>query len=205
MRIRRPMKAGRRVGLVYRGRPHGLEARQPGAPRRRRPGGPAARRRRGGVRAGPRRLVRGDDQGGADVRVDRRVGRRGRAGGLALSGPRDRLVRGPLVAADLGLPHPGQRREAPRGAGGRSVPFSSLAPQRAGPTVDAAWFQGPDEPYPGHWRTFRQRGPTRPCCARRCARSWGVSSRRYLRSSRPSSRSATSRAAARRRPASSWG
>ncbi len=37
---------------------------------------------------------------------------------------------------------------------GRSVPFSSLAPDADGPTVDPGWFQGPDEPYPRHWRTF---------------------------------------------------
>lgn len=32
----------------------------------------------------------------------------------------------------------------------RSVPWSSVA----GPTVDPARFQGPDEPFPGHWREF---------------------------------------------------
>lgn len=32
----------------------------------------------------------------------------------------------------------------------RSVPWSSVA--EAGPTVDPARFQGPDEPFPGHWR-----------------------------------------------------
>lgn len=34
----------------------------------------------------------------------------------------------------------------------RTVPWSSLAPGTAGPTVDPARFQGPDEPFPGHWR-----------------------------------------------------
>jgi RNA polymerase sigma-70 factor (ECF subfamily) len=34
---------------------------------------------------------------------------------------------------------------------GRSVPWSSLAPE-GGPTVDPGRFQGPDEPFPGHWR-----------------------------------------------------
>jgi RNA polymerase sigma-70 factor (ECF subfamily) len=34
---------------------------------------------------------------------------------------------------------------------GRSVPWSSLGPED-GPTVDPARFQGPDEPFPGHWR-----------------------------------------------------
>jgi RNA polymerase sigma-70 factor (ECF subfamily) len=35
---------------------------------------------------------------------------------------------------------------------GRSVPFSSLADEDD--PVDPAWFQGPDERYPGGWRTF---------------------------------------------------
>ena len=35
----------------------------------------------------------------------------------------------------------------------RTVPWSSLAPD-TGPTVDPARFQGPGEPYPGHWREF---------------------------------------------------
>ena len=37
----------------------------------------------------------------------------------------------------------------------RSVPWSSWWTDQAeseGPTVDAARFQGPDDPYPGHWR-----------------------------------------------------
>jgi RNA polymerase sigma-70 factor (ECF subfamily) len=33
----------------------------------------------------------------------------------------------------------------------RNVPMSSLDP---GPTVDPDRFQGPDEPYPGHWRAL---------------------------------------------------
>jgi RNA polymerase sigma-70 factor, ECF subfamily len=42
----------------------------------------------------------------------------------------------------------------------RSVPLSSLAPtagdraDERGPTVDPDRFQGPDEPYPGHWRAY---------------------------------------------------
>jgi RNA polymerase sigma-70 factor, ECF subfamily len=38
----------------------------------------------------------------------------------------------------------------------RFVPMSSLGPGRAeaGPTVDPDRFQGPDEPYPGHWRAL---------------------------------------------------
>ena len=41
---------------------------------------------------------------------------------------------------------------------GRSLPFSSLSPDAGAdadaPTVDPESFQGPDEPFPGHWRTF---------------------------------------------------
>jgi RNA polymerase sigma-70 factor, ECF subfamily len=38
----------------------------------------------------------------------------------------------------------------------RFVPMSSLGPgpAGAGPTVDPDRFQGPDEPYPGHWRAL---------------------------------------------------
>jgi RNA polymerase sigma-70 factor (ECF subfamily) len=38
----------------------------------------------------------------------------------------------------------------------RFVPMSSLGPGSAdaGPTVDPDRFQGPDEPYPGHWRVL---------------------------------------------------
>jgi RNA polymerase sigma-70 factor (ECF subfamily) len=36
----------------------------------------------------------------------------------------------------------------------RFVPMSSLGPVDAGPTVDPDRFQGPDEPYPGHWRAL---------------------------------------------------
>jgi RNA polymerase sigma-70 factor, ECF subfamily len=37
----------------------------------------------------------------------------------------------------------------------RSIPVSSLAPtdEDHRPSVDPARFQGPDDPYPGHWRT----------------------------------------------------
>lgn len=38
------------------------------------------------------------------------------------------------------------------GAESRTVPYSSLGPEDAGPTVDPSRFQGPDEPFPGHWR-----------------------------------------------------
>lgn len=38
---------------------------------------------------------------------------------------------------------------------GRSVPWSSLpGADDHGPTVDPERFQGPGEPYPGHWRQF---------------------------------------------------
>jgi RNA polymerase sigma-70 factor (ECF subfamily) len=36
----------------------------------------------------------------------------------------------------------------------RSVPLSSLCDDDEGPTVDPSRFQGPGEPYPGHWREF---------------------------------------------------
>jgi RNA polymerase sigma-70 factor (ECF subfamily) len=41
----------------------------------------------------------------------------------------------------------------------RTVPWSSWAPDEvelATPTVDPSRFQGPAEPYPGHWREFPQ-------------------------------------------------
>jgi RNA polymerase sigma-70 factor (ECF subfamily) len=36
----------------------------------------------------------------------------------------------------------------------RFVPMSSIGPADTGPTVDPDRFQGPDEPYPGHWRAL---------------------------------------------------
>jgi RNA polymerase sigma-70 factor, ECF subfamily len=36
----------------------------------------------------------------------------------------------------------------------RTVPYSSLAAEDDGPTVDPSRFQGPNEPYPGHWREW---------------------------------------------------
>ena len=36
----------------------------------------------------------------------------------------------------------------------RTVPWSSLTADDEGSTVDPARFQGPDEPYPGHWREW---------------------------------------------------
>lgn len=42
----------------------------------------------------------------------------------------------------------------------RTVPWSSLGPEDRGPTVDPERFQGPDEPYPGHWREFPQPWPS---------------------------------------------
>lgn len=41
----------------------------------------------------------------------------------------------------------------------RTVPVSSLSPDD-GPTVDPARFRGPDDPYPGHWRSFPDPWPT---------------------------------------------
>src|SRR5215207_5032626 len=34
----------------------------------------------------------------------------------------------------------------------RTVPYSSLAADKDGPTVDPSRFQGPHDPYPGHWQ-----------------------------------------------------
>jgi RNA polymerase sigma-70 factor (ECF subfamily) len=36
----------------------------------------------------------------------------------------------------------------------RTIPYSSLAAEDDGPTVDPSRFQGPNEPYPGHWREW---------------------------------------------------
>jgi RNA polymerase sigma-70 factor (ECF subfamily) len=45
---------------------------------------------------------------------------------------------------------------------GRTLPWSSVAvgPGENGPTVDPNRFQGPDEPYPGHWREFPPTWPS---------------------------------------------
>jgi RNA polymerase sigma-70 factor, ECF subfamily len=37
---------------------------------------------------------------------------------------------------------------------GRAIPWSSLASEDEGPTVDPSRFQRAGEPYPGHWREF---------------------------------------------------
>jgi RNA polymerase sigma-70 factor (ECF subfamily) len=44
----------------------------------------------------------------------------------------------------------------------RTIPLSSLTPTRDdhGPTVDPARFRGPDDPYPGHWRSHPAAWPT---------------------------------------------
>jgi RNA polymerase sigma-70 factor (ECF subfamily) len=42
----------------------------------------------------------------------------------------------------------------------RTVVWSSLGPEDAGPTVDPSRFQGPDDPYPGHWRRFPEPWPS---------------------------------------------
>jgi RNA polymerase sigma-70 factor, ECF subfamily len=44
------------------------------------------------------------------------------------------------------------RRRAERE--GRSMPWSSMSSDDEGPTVEPERFQGPGEPYPGHWRLF---------------------------------------------------
>lgn len=51
------------------------------------------------------------------------------------------------------------RRRATREA--RAVPMSALAAPDpdGGPTVDPDRFQGPDEPYPGHWRALPSTWP----------------------------------------------
>jgi len=36
----------------------------------------------------------------------------------------------------------------------RSLPFSSFAVEGDEPAVDPARFRGPDDPFPGHWRSF---------------------------------------------------
>ena len=36
---------------------------------------------------------------------------------------------------------------------GRSLPFSALAGEHDDP-IDPSWFQGPDDPFPGGWKTF---------------------------------------------------
>jgi RNA polymerase sigma-70 factor (ECF subfamily) len=57
----------------------------------------------------------------------------------------------------------------------RTVPYSSLTANDEGPTVDPSRFQGPDEPYPGHWREWPAPWPDDPADAtlaaelRRCA------------------------------------
>jgi RNA polymerase sigma-70 factor (ECF subfamily) len=42
----------------------------------------------------------------------------------------------------------------------RTLPWSSLSADDTGPTVDPGRFQGPDEPYPGHWRRFPDAWPS---------------------------------------------
>ena len=36
----------------------------------------------------------------------------------------------------------------------RSVPFSAFEHDEGGPSVEAERFRGPDDPYPGHWRSY---------------------------------------------------
>jgi RNA polymerase sigma-70 factor (ECF subfamily) len=42
----------------------------------------------------------------------------------------------------------------------RTVTWSSLGPEDAGPTVDPDRFRGADDPYPGHWRRFPAAWPS---------------------------------------------
>ncbi|KAA1423764.1 sigma-70 family RNA polymerase sigma factor [Mumia zhuanghuii] len=42
---------------------------------------------------------------------------------------------------------------------GRILPMGSLEGEDAGPVVGAARFQGPEDPYPGHWRAFPDEWP----------------------------------------------
>ena len=37
---------------------------------------------------------------------------------------------------------------------GRSLPFSALSRDDDADPIDPSWFQGPDDPFPGGWRTF---------------------------------------------------
>ncbi len=39
----------------------------------------------------------------------------------------------------------------------RTIPVPAVAGEDEGPTVDGAWFQGPEADYPGHWRSFPAR------------------------------------------------
>jgi RNA polymerase sigma-70 factor (ECF subfamily) len=36
----------------------------------------------------------------------------------------------------------------------RSVPFSAFAAEEGEPSVEAERFRGPDDPFPGHWRSY---------------------------------------------------
>ncbi len=36
----------------------------------------------------------------------------------------------------------------------RSVPFSAFESDEGGPSVEPERFRGPDDPYPGHWRSY---------------------------------------------------
>lgn len=47
----------------------------------------------------------------------------------------------------------------------RTVPYSSLTADDEGPTVDPSRFQGPHEPYPGHWREWPATWPDDPADA----------------------------------------
>lgn len=36
----------------------------------------------------------------------------------------------------------------------RTIPWSSLSDEESGPTLDPGLFSGPEDQYPGHWRSF---------------------------------------------------
>ena len=42
----------------------------------------------------------------------------------------------------------------------RTVPAGTLAPEDGGPTVDPRRFRGPEDPYPGHWRSHPPAWPS---------------------------------------------
>ncbi len=125
-----------------------------GAPRfpaRRRP----ACRRRGDVRAARPRVERVAAARRADLRPVARDRRGGRAGDLAARARRARPVRGPLVAEDLGLPHPRQHREdagAARRACAAVLVAAAIRAACPEAAVDPDRFRPEDdERYPGHW------------------------------------------------------
>src|SRR4051812_13889939 len=64
---------------------------------------------------------------------------------------------------------------------GRSLPFSSLSRDDDADPIDPSWFQGPDDAFPGGWRTFPDdwRGSRRIGCS--AAKHWTTSLGRWTR------------------------